>query len=73
MKIVKVPEDTCEETIQFLMNKLRQDEPNERIIVIRSDIDIIELSLKDLYKVRNMIDKEISDRELMVPNERIKP
>lgn len=72
MKIVKIPENATEETIQLLMNKLRQDEPNERILFIRSDIDIIDLSLQDLYKVRDMIDKEISDRELMIPDERNK-
>ena len=72
MKIVKIPENTCKETMQYLMNKLRQEEPDERIIFIRSDIDIIDLSLQDLYKVRDMIDKEISDREIMIPGERNK-
>ena len=72
MKIVKIPKDATEETIRFLMDKLRQEEHDERILFIRSDIDIIDLSLQDLYKVRDMIDKEISDREMMIPGERNK-
>ena len=72
MKIVKIPKDATEETIRFLMDKLRQEEHDERILFIRSDIDIIDLSLQDLYKVRDMIDKEIFDREMMIPGERNK-
>ena len=72
MKIVKIPDSMDEETIRLLMDKLRQNNPDERILFIRSDIDIIDLSLQDLYKIRDMIDAEISDRELMVQDERNK-
>ena len=72
MKIIKVPKDTPYEDIQLLMDKIRQSYPDERILCIRSDIDIIDFSLQDLYKIRDMIDEEISDRELMVLDERNK-
>lgn len=64
MKIVKIPEDYPDEEIEILSKTLRKENPQERIIFIRSNIDIIELSLEELYKVRDMIDKEISEREI---------
>lgn len=73
MKIVRIPEGLCQESIRILMNKLEEENPNERIIFISDAVDIIDLSLQDLYKLREEIDKEISDRELMIPDERIKP
>lgn len=73
MKIVRIPEGLCQENIRILMNKLEEENPSERIIFISDAVDIIDLSLQDLYKLREEIDKEISDRELMIPDERIKP
>ena len=73
MKIVRIPEGFPQEQMQILANKLKEERPNELVIFISDAIDILDLSLQDLYKLRGMIDKEISDRELIVPGERIKP
>ena len=66
MKIVKIPVDYPDEEIEILSKTLRKENPQERIIFIRSNIDIIELSLEELYMVRDMIDKEISEREKFI-------
>ena len=73
MKIVRVPEGFPQEQMQKLSDKFKEDNPNELVIFISDAIDILDLSLEDLYKLREMIDKEISTREWMVPGERIKP
>lgn len=73
MKIVRVPEGFSQENMQKLSDKFKEDNPNELVIFISDAIDILDLSLEDLYKLRRMIDKEISTRELIVPGERIKP
>lgn len=73
MKIVRVPEGFPQEEMQILSDKFKEDNPNELVIFISDAIDILDLSLQDLYKLRGMIDKEISARELIVPGERIKP
>jgi hypothetical protein len=72
MKIVRFPEGTSAEDIELLQDKFKEEYPNEHILFISDAIDIVDLSLKDLYRVRNMIDEEISDREMMAPNERNK-
>ena len=72
MKIVRIPEGFPQEQMQILVNKLKEERPNELIIFISDAIDILDLSLQDLYKLRGMIDTEISDRELIVPGEWIK-
>lgn len=73
MKIVRIPEGTCQESMQILANKLQEENPNERVIFISDAVDILDLSVQDLYRLREEIDKEISDREMMIPDERIKP
>ena len=73
MKIVRFPDGFPAEDLEFLAKKLEEEYPNERILFISDAIDIVDLSLKDLYRVRNMIDEEISDREILVPGERNKP
>ncbi len=70
MKIVRVPEGFPQEDMQKLSDKFKEDNPNELVIFISDVMDIINLSLEDLYKLRDMIDKEISTHELMVPDER---
>jgi hypothetical protein len=72
MKIVKVPTYYDYEDIENLREKFRQADPNEAVIFITADIDVIDFSLNDLIRLRKMIDKEISDRELMTPDERNK-
>ena len=72
MKIVRFPDGFPAEDLEFLAKKLEEEYPNERILFISDAIDIVDLSLKDLYRVRNMIDEEISDREILAPGERNK-
>lgn len=72
MKIVRVPEGFPQEQMQKLSDKFKEDNPNELVIFISDAIDILDLSLEDLSKLRDMIDKEISDREIMIPDERNK-
>ena len=72
MKIVKVPTDYDYEDMQNVYNNFKQANPEEEVIVLTEDIEVIELPLKDLYRLRDMIDKEISDREMMIPDERNK-
>lgn len=72
MKIVKVPTYYDYEDIENLREKFKQVDPNEAVIFITADIDVIDFSLNDLIRLRKMIDKEISDRELMTPDERNK-
>ena len=72
MKIIRFPEGCPAEDLEYLMKKFEEEYPNEQIILISDAVDILDLSLQDLYKLRDKIDKEISDRETMVPDERIK-
>lgn len=72
MKIVRFPEGAPVEDIEFLRDKFKEEYPNEHILFVSDAIDIVDLSLKDLYRLRDMIDKEISDREMMIPDERNK-
>lgn len=73
MKIIRFPEGYPAENLEYLRKKFQEEYPNEQIILISDVMDIIDLSVQDLYKLRDMIDKEISDRELMIPGERNKP
>lgn len=72
MKIVKVPTDYDYENMQNVYKNFKQVNPEEEVIVLTEDIEVIELPLRDLYRLRDMIDKEISDREMMIPDERNK-
>ena len=72
MKIVRVPEGFSQENMQILSGRLKEEYPNERVIFISDAIDILDLSLRDLTRLREEIDKEISDRERIAPGERIK-
>lgn len=73
MKIIRVPEGFPQEDMKILADRLKEEYPNERVIFISDAIDILDLSLRDLIRLREEIDKEISDREMIVPGERIKP
>ena len=64
MKVVRFPEGFPAEDLEFLAKKLEEEYPNEHILFISDAIDILDLSLKDLSELRDMIDKEISDREI---------
>ena len=70
MKIIKVPAYYDKEDVENLLEKFKQDNPYEEVIILSEDVGIIELPLKDLYKLRDTIDKEISNREMMLPGER---
>jgi hypothetical protein len=72
MKVVRFPEGLPAEDLEFLAKKSKEEYPNEHILFISDAIDIHDLSLKDLSELRDMIDKEISDREIMIPGERNK-
>lgn len=72
MKIVRVPAYYDYEDIQNVYKNFKQVNPEEEVIVLTEDIEVIELPLKDLYRLRDVIDKEISDREMMIPDERNK-
>ena len=64
MKIVRFPEGFPAEDLEFLAKKFKEEYPNEHTLFISDAIDILDLSLKDLSELRDMIDKEISDREI---------
>lgn len=72
MKIVKVPTYYDYEDIENLREKFKQADPNETVIFVTADVGVIDFPLKDLIKLREEIDKEISDREMMIPGERNK-
>ena len=72
MKIVKVPTYYDYEDIENLREKFRQADPNEAVIFITADIDVIDFPLKDLIRLREEIDKEISGREIKMSDERDK-
>ena len=63
MKIVRFPEGCPAKDLQILADKLKENYPNEYIMFVSDAIDILDLSLQDLYKLKEEIDKEISNRE----------
>ena len=65
MKIVKFPShyDCCE--VQQLLNELRRAEPEERFVAIPDNVDLIDLSTEDLYRLRKEIDDAIHDKEII--------
>lgn len=65
MKIIKFSEDCPAEDLQYLANKLKESEPEEHFIFIRSDITYMDLSLNDLYKIKEEIEKAIRDKEII--------
>lgn len=72
MKIVRFPDGYPAEDLQILADKLKEECPHENVIFISDAIDIYDIPVQNLYKLRKMIDKEISDREMLVPDERNK-
>lgn len=64
MKIVRIPEGFPAEDLEYIRKKFQEEYPNEHTLFISDAIDILDLSLKDLSELRDMIDKEISDREI---------
>lgn len=73
MKIVRFPEGCPAKDLEGLAKKLKEECPNEHILFVSDVIDILDLSLKDLSELRDMIDKEISDREIQELYEGNKP
>ena len=65
MKIVKFPPEYTLEDLQYLANKLKESEPEEHFIFIRNDIELIDLSTQELYKLREEIDDAIHDKEII--------
>ena len=63
MKIVKFPPEYTYEDLQYLANKLKESEPEEHFIFIRNDITYMDLSLKELYEMKEQIEKAISEKE----------
>lgn len=72
MKIVRFPDGCPAEDLQILANKLKEECPYENVIFISDAIDIYDIPVQNLYELRKMIDKEISDHEMLVPGERNK-
>lgn len=72
MKIVRIPEGFPQEQMQILANKLKEERPNEHFVFISDAIEVLDLPLRELYKLREEIDKEISECEMMRPDERNK-
>ena len=72
MKIVRFPDGFPAEDLQILADKLKEEYPHENVIFISEAIDIYDIPVQNLYELRKMIDKEISDREMLVPGERNK-
>ena len=72
MKIVKFPPYYDYEDVENLREKFKQACPEEEVLFLTADTDVIDLSLQDLHKLRDIIDKEISNREMMIPDERNK-
>jgi len=70
MKIVRFPDGFPAEDLQILADKLKEECPHENVIFISDAIDIYDIPVQNLYELRKMIDKEISDREMLVPGER---
>lgn len=73
MKIVSVPEGLPYEDMQALADKLKHCYPSEYVLIITDAIAIYDFPLEELHKLRDIIDKEISNQEMMIPGERIKP
>lgn len=72
MKIVKVPTYYDYEDMQNIYKKFKQANPEEEVIILTEDIKVIELPLKKLYELKDVIDKEISNRETKMSDERDK-
>ena len=56
MKIVKFPSsyDCCE--VQQMLNELKRAEPEERFVAISENVDLVDLSTQELYRLRKEID-----------------
>jgi len=70
MVIIRFPKDMDAFSLRVMRETFQAKNPEERFIFLAEGIDVIELPLKDLYKLRDTIDKEISEREMLVPGER---
>jgi hypothetical protein len=64
MVIIKYPKDYDCSNLQYACERLHKKNPEEQFIFIREDLEWIHLSLDELYKLRDEIDRAISDKEI---------
>lgn len=65
MIIIKYPVDIDAFTLQKMYERFQEENPEERFIFIRNDITYMDLSLNDLYKIKEEIEKAIRDKEIV--------
>ena len=65
MVIIRYPKDYDIFLLQEACERLYKLNPKEQYLFIREDSMWISLSLEDLYKVKEEVEKAINDKEIM--------
>lgn len=65
MKIIKVPTYYNYEDIQAILKTLQEAEPDQKYVIIPSDVELIDLSTQDLYRLKEEIEDAIHDHEVI--------
>ncbi len=65
MVIIKFSKDTDAFTLQEMMKRLQKENPKEHFIFLREDIEWIDLSTADLYRIKEEIEDAIHDHEVI--------
>ena len=65
MVIIKFPTDIDAFTLQEMRKRLQEENPKEHFIFLREDVEWIDLSTADLYRIKEEIEDAIHDKEII--------
>ena len=65
MIIMKYPKDMDAFTLQVMSRTLQEENPKEHFIFLREDIEWVDLSTEDLYRLKKEIEDAIHDKEII--------